>query len=88
MSEPLTENRPKPDECDSCHFETRALVKYDDRIAGLRDPSKTTAWLCALCAETLAGNAYRYPDQYRESGNVMRTVCYVGNVILEALKSR
>lgn len=84
----MAKNREKPEECDSCHYKTAALTRYDDRIAGLNGRDKETAWLCKLCASTLAGNAYRYPEQYRDSGNTMRTICYVGNVILDALTSK
>ena len=76
----------QPVSCDSCHYATAALRRYDDRIAGRMNPNKRTAWFCSLCANTYAGNAWRWPEQYRESGNIMRTICYVGNVVLDAIR--
>jgi hypothetical protein len=83
----MTVDRNKPEECDSCHFQTDDLKMYHDRIAGLRHPEKADGWLCELCASTLAGNAWRWPEQYGDSGNTMRTVCYVGNVVLAAIRA-
>ena len=42
--------------------------------------------MCKLCAATLAGNSLEHPNGYGQSGYVMQTVCYVGNVILDAIK--
>lgn len=43
--------------------------------------------LCALCAATSCGNQTCYPTQYLRDGRIMATVCYVGNVILDALEN-
>jgi hypothetical protein len=65
-------------ECFSCGFETDALKSY-------RRYDRDDAWLCALCASTMAGRAQKYPDQF-PNRDVLQTICYVGNVILEALR--
>lgn len=45
-------------------------------------------WLCRLCASTLAGNAYDYPEQYQGQAAVLKTICYVGNTILAEVKKK
>jgi hypothetical protein len=77
----------KSEECDSCGFRTEALIAYPVR----RNFPKESApkWLCDLCASTMAGNAHEYPEQFREgrAGDVMKTICFVGNTILAAIAS-
>ena len=79
----------KPPECYSCGFETKAIKSYrrSREIATANEKSIDggVKWLCFLCASTLAGNAYEYPDLYPDS-NTLKTICYVGNVILDKLK--
>jgi hypothetical protein len=72
-------------ECDSCHFQTTKLTEYE-RSPFNRNPSDpTTKKLCDLCASTVAGNTVDYPASYRDPA-VLRTICYVGNVILQAIQ--
>ena len=47
---------------------------------------QTHGWLCSLCRSTLAGVAYEYPEQYPGQEVALRTICYIGNVILEAIE--
>lgn len=75
------EHMEKPEECCSCRFQTEELTEYDPPFMSKR----TTKWLCRLCASTMAGNAYDYPDQYRGQTDIMQTVCFVGNTILRAI---
>lgn len=76
----------KSDQCDSCQFETTALHRY----VGARGfaEKQDAAWLCTLCWSTMTGTAHAYPEQYRESGVVLKTICYVGNTILAAIKEK
>jgi ribosomal protein L37AE/L43A len=74
------EEATQPEECQSCGYETH-LKPYENGMP------RQTYWLCELCAGTLAGNAVAYPGQYGEAGTVMKTICYVGNAILEAIRS-
>jgi hypothetical protein len=39
---------------------------------------------CRLCAETLCGNALYHPNMY--PGDVLRSISYIGNVLLAAIK--
>ena len=45
--------REKPKECDSCHYKTPQLERYDDRIAGLKEADRSPTHLrpppCHLC---------------------------------------
>lgn len=72
----------KSEECDSCGYKTEGLKFYaSQRIDRPNQPGK---WLCVLCASTVAGNALDYPEFYPDH-NSLKTICYVGNVILARL---
>ncbi len=73
----------RPDECESCGYETD--LKAYSMCRSL--PKSEYKWLCNLCAGTMAGNAYEYPEQY-ENVPLFQTVCYVGNAILDAVKAQ
>lgn len=73
-------------ECDSCEFEAE-LKEYRSMrlVAGMPDKVKR---LCHLCAATMTGGAVDYPNQYLDgrSGDVMKTICYVGNAIIAEIR--
>lgn len=76
-----------PGECTCCGYQTTALTLYKDQpttIAGGGKLVTADFWFCELCASTPASNAHCYPGQYPD-GTSMRTVCYVGNVLLQRL---
>jgi hypothetical protein len=75
----------KPEDCQSCYYATKALTEYDASDAIGRHEGRTK-WLCDLCASTETGKTLDYPRQYEGQAAAMRTSCYVGNVILDALK--
>lgn len=75
-------------ECASCHSKGIPLEFYEYFRVVAAQRGVAGRLLCALCAGTHAGNAEEYPDQYRHERNTMRTICYVGNEILKALKAR
>lgn len=73
----------RPESCYSCDYTTDKLKPYPaDRGCGKED-----AWLCDVCASTLAGNAYFWPTHY-ESAEVMKQISYCTNLILDAIKVR
>jgi len=77
----------KPEECECCKFKTSELKKYhsDNNWPQERDNVK---WLCDLCANTHTGSFNEYPQQHdRDSLCVMKTVCYVGNAIIAAIRT-
>lgn len=79
-----------PGECQCCGYVTNNLQRFENMgttIAGGGKTRKDTFWYCDLCCSTPASNAHRYPGQYPDTAT-MQTVCYVGNVILDALKKR
>lgn len=82
-----TDPPPKPDRCDCCQSAVAELEHFEpNRIGSRLPPEDLPQWFCALCANTMASNSVIYPDQHRESGEAMRTVCYVGNEILHRLR--
>ncbi len=66
----------KLEDCESCGFEAKLKDCFDGKFR-----------LCSLCAGTLTGNAMAYPAQYEHS-DVMKTICYVGNVLLAEIKKQ
>lgn len=79
--------KPKGDdtnECDCCHFSTDDLTEYE---SGPGERTKGSRWLCELCAGTSAGTYQKYAHTDHDTSEVLKTICYVGNVILKALKS-
>lgn len=74
----------KPNECECCNFETKALKAYDQRSApGHPYPQK---WLCELCASSPAGTQFDF-KQFNAPGelHILQTICYVGNAIIAAI---
>ena len=79
-----------PGECQCCGYETKKLKKFENMsttIAGGGSTRKDTFWYCDLCCSTMASSATRYPGMYPDTA-AMQTICYVGNVILDALKKK
>lgn len=78
--------RPKPDTCDCCDYPSEYLTRYDN-MYGNEGPEGQTYWYCGLCAgtETSAISRYRRPDN-TDVFKVMRTICYVGNGIIDAIR--
>ena len=72
----------KPECCEACQFETGALTRYDKyRNFPEKEEFK---WLCEICASTMAGTAYEYPDQY-PNREVMFMMAWCTNRILAAI---
>ena len=67
--------------CDSCGFEPIELREYRDGVPG----RIITAKLCAICSHTLAGTAHFWPSLYKENRAVLKTISFVGNLILKAM---
>jgi|SRR5688572_9585019 len=78
MSTEQIPDEEKPTECDFCHYENIEVKAYTQNRNFPR--STRTAWLCLICASTMAGNAHEYPEQYpdRES---MRMLSWIGNYL-------
>lgn len=74
------------DHCGACSFKTRKLNKFE--APPCTSNGYKTFYFCDLCFCTMASNSAIYPDQYKESGETMRTVCHVGNAIIAAIKSK
>lgn len=82
--EPVT--RDKPEECDCCQYPTAALGSYRSAVMA---KSKETRWLCRLCAGTMTSTYDEYPQQHDSDAlQLMKTVCYVGNAVLDAIRGK
>lgn len=45
-------------------------------------------WFCILCASTSSGNSVIYPSQYTPAhSDTLQAICFVGNEILNSLKT-
>ena len=77
-----------PEECYCCGYQTKKLTLFknlDTKIGGGGKLIHDDFWYCDLCASTMASTSDRY---LYEDANIMKTICYVGNVILDAIKKR
>ena len=77
-------------ECDCCRASGVRLKEYDLRRPLMRDDPERMRMLCELCAGTMTSTyVLQYPGQHdRDSVEVMRTLCYVGNQILKAVRRK
>lgn len=75
--------REKPEECDCCQYETPNLKSYRPNVGSW---NMSERWLCALCAGTMVStwDGYRQQHDYGIL-QAMKTICYVGNAILDRL---
>lgn len=85
MTHDIGNPEPKPEECMCCSFETVDLTVYKLHAAHLTGLLTEDAWLCYLCSHSMASNANQYPQQYADSEG-MKLQCFIGNVILKAIK--
>lgn len=73
----------KPERCDACYFDTKELTHYEERCGG----NPGGAWLCNLCASSMAGNVYQYPKVYgHDLLMIAGFIMNAANHILEAIK--
>lgn len=87
MSERIKQ-REDEKECESCHYPAKELTEYPNRRNEFRrdvTEEAKTILLCELCANTPAGTAKQYPDQFPQA-NVLQTICFIGNALLDALE--
>lgn len=76
----------KSEECDFCGFVTDELQAFDHRGGTSVRLGGETMWLCDLCASTPASSAHEFPAHYKGEVAIMKTICYVGNVLLAAIE--
>lgn len=87
---PLTNmtNPENPGCCESCSYKTVNLKAYGNTSYSLgsrRGKGDSHKWLCTICAGTMTGTAYEYPEQFHGELNTMQAVCYIGNAIIEEI---
>jgi hypothetical protein len=77
-----------PGECECCGFRTKKLRLFKNQptmIAGGGQLTKADFWYCELCCSTHASVSHAY---LREGADIMKTICYVGNVLLTEIRKR
>lgn len=69
-------------ECDGCGYETSMdrLTKYPRR------DDRGDKYLCVMCKGTLAGTLVECEYPIEGDPEAIRTICYVGNVLLDAIR--
>lgn len=77
--------------CGCCRVEEVHVKEYDmeyDMSSPIKHGSRAVL-LCELCAGTMTSvYALQYPAQHNsDTVEVMRTLCYIGNQILKAVKA-
>lgn len=73
--------------CDGCRYPGAPLTPYETTQIGLMAGRKK--YLCDLCANTMVGMHIEYDHTaHTRELEVMRTINYVGNVILTELRRR
>lgn len=84
----MSDKPENPGECDCCGFETKKLRFFeglDTYSGGGGKLVKDDFWFCDLCCSTHASTSHRY---LYEDARQQKTTCYVGNVLLAAIKAR
>lgn len=74
----------EPEECEGCGYAGAPLEKHHP----LSPRVHREVWLCEVCSSTLTGNIVLYRTNYGEAEPVLRTICYVTNMILAVLKEK
>jgi hypothetical protein len=78
----------KPDYCESCESHGVKLEPYDRGPPYNAPDAKEPRWLCQFCAGTFAGNATKYPDQYRDNRAVLISMAQMANMLVKELKGK
>lgn len=86
VDDPLAPQSEQPKECESCQHPLKVLKFYQVSRVSRGRFEAGGYWLCELCATTMTSNALEYPEQYYDgkNGEIMRTVCFVGNAVIAA----
>lgn len=88
MSEQVpAEQMNQPGCCQCCGYPSKFLTRFDNLHGDRNAPSGSTQWYCSLCAGTETSHMSRYTSLH--DPNVIRTtktICYVGNAILDAIR--
>ena len=79
-------------ECESCGWETDALVEVDcwGRGRGLGplspDDEKPWAWMCTVCRQSPAGTSYQYAWRDEQGAQVLRMLAWQTNYLASLLE--
>ena len=69
------------DECLGCGYTTE-VEPYKSDLPGSGDHIH----LCKICANTPIGNSVEYFEQYSNERSTLKTIGYIGNMLLDEIK--
>lgn len=75
---------PKQGKCEACGYETE--VREFKIYNGPGREADRPADFCKVCSNTSIASAVEYPSQHIEDATILRTIGYVTNMILDAIK--
>ncbi len=83
-------SEPERGACEGCGYPDTVVKDWSDvyfhELKRLKW-HKPTFFLCGLCTGTVCGSAAVYPKTIsHENKLLLRSMCYIGNVILESIK--
>jgi hypothetical protein len=88
MNNPYPHEEDETPECDCCHYPASDLAKYEahDVLSRAKGENKL---LCRLCSHTMTSVYQEYTNLYSsDTTEIMKTICHVGNAIIDAIKGR
>lgn len=74
----------EPPRCDCCGYDNPVGGVEEYKRQNFNNPG--TKLLCEICAGTLAGTYYEYPEMYRQEFSGMAHTCWCTNHLLSAMK--
>jgi hypothetical protein len=88
MTEPIYQDGLEVTACNFCQYKepVEGLKDYGTSSASFRKGRKNI--FCKICANTPAGNAHQYPDQYYGQVAILQTICWIGNRLRDDLKGK
>lgn len=76
-----------PTWCQCCGYPSKFLTRFDHLHGDRLNPDGGTQWYCGLCAGTETSSMSRYTSLHSHDViKTTKTICYVGNAILDALR--
>lgn len=74
----------KPEQCEACGFDTENLQSC--RMFN-KQGEEYYLWFCDLCINTKSAISVMYPSNSLDISDVLKTLCYLGNVIIRRNKN-
>ena len=73
--------------CDACCYRTKCKKFRKEMTGGLPDDDPNV-WrtLCEICSHTMIGTVYSNHKMYPSQINILTTIGYIGNLLLDEIK--